>query len=488
MADRIAPTFPPALVPLLLVALVTVPVLHGCAAEAPPGGDAAGIEAGAETGPQGATNDRQAAAVPPGEPQWAASTALYELFVRDFSETGDFQGVVAGLDRVQATGAEVVWLMPIHPIGEVRRKGTLGSPYSVRDYRAVNPDFGTEEDFRALVEAVHARGMKVMLGWVPNHTAWDHVWVEAHPDFYVRDEEGGLTVPRDPEGTLTDWTDVAQLDYRNPALRRAMIDAMRYWIDAFDVDGFRVDVAGFVPLDFYHDAIPELRAAKDGPLLMLAEWGDPEMHTVGFDLTYPWDSYARLKEVWAGAPARSFVEAEVDALAGMPEGALRMRMTTNHDETAWDAPPVQLFGGSAGARAAFVAMALLPGPTLIYNGQEIESPQPLPLFEKVAIDWDRPGADGARAFYREVVELARSHPELVGGTLEPVATDAPGDVIAYRRGELLVLVNARDREVDVRLADPWADAVILGEATTEHGAVRLGPYGFVVLGRASGRG
>jgi glycosidase len=434
-------------------------------------------------------------------PELAASTALYELFVRDFSETGDFKGVIDGLDRVEATGVEVVWLMPIHPIGEVRRKGTLGSPYSVRDYTAVNPDFGTKEDFRALVEAVHARGMKLMLGWVPNHTAWDHVWVEAHPDFYVRDAAGELTVPRDPEGTLTDWTDVAQLDYTNPELRRAMIDAMRYWVEEFDVDGFRVDVAGFVPLDFYRDAIPELRAAKGGPLLMLAEWGDPVMHTVGFDLSYPWTSYSRLKEVWRGAPARDFVAAEVDELATMPAGGVRMRFTTNHDETAWDAPPVALFGGEAGARAAFVAMALLPGPPLLYNGQEIESPQPLPLFERVPIDWERPGADGSRSFYREVIEVARTQPELVGAPVEAVATDAGNDVLAYRRGDIVVLVNARDRELRmgfgtpspgarerVATTPPAREEVILGRATTDGDHVRLGPYGFVVYREGGGGG
>lgn len=159
---------------------------------------------------------------------WVSRSAIYEVFVRDFSATGDLRGLTRGLDRIQATGANVLWLMPIYPVGVLNRKDPLGSPYSVSDYRAINPAFGTPADFRALVRAVHARGMKLILDWVPNHTSWDHVWVREHPDFYVRNERGELTVPRDDQGKLTDWTDVAQLDYGNPALRREMIAAMRW--------------------------------------------------------------------------------------------------------------------------------------------------------------------------------------------------------------------------------------------------------------------
>src|SRR3989449_5120874 len=183
------------------------------------------------------------ARAPAPDTSWVARSTIYEIFVRDFSPTGDFRGVIGGLDRVQAVGSNVVWLMPIYPIGVVHRKGPLGSPYAVRDYHAVDAALGTAEDFRAVVEAVHARGMKIILDWVPNHTAWDNVWVQEHPDFYVRNDSGGLTVPRDDQGKLTDWTDVAQLDYRNPRLRGAMIDAMRWWLEQFGIDGFRVDAA-----------------------------------------------------------------------------------------------------------------------------------------------------------------------------------------------------------------------------------------------------
>ena len=217
---------------------------------------------------------------------WVSRSAIYEVFVRDFSPAGNLAGVTRGLDRIQAAGASVVWLMPIFPVGVLNRKAPLGSPYSVRNYRAINPAFGTVADFRALVRATHARGMKLILDWVPNHTAWDHVWVREHPDFYVRNERGELSVPRDDQGKLTDWTDVAQLDYRNPALRREMIATMSWWLREFGIDGFRVDVAGFVPDDFWREATPQLRAAVPRPILLLAEWGDLKMHRLGFDLSY----------------------------------------------------------------------------------------------------------------------------------------------------------------------------------------------------------
>ncbi len=419
---------------------------------------------------------------PPGTHAFTAQTALYEVFVRDFSPDGTLQGVIQGLDRIQGTGAQVVWLMPIYPVGVKNHKGPLGSSYAVRDYYAINPDYGTEADLHALVDSVHARGMKIILGWVPNHTAWDNVWVTEHPDYYAHTADGKMTVPRDLSGKLTDWTDVAELDYENPALRRAMIEAMKYWLTTFDVDGFRMDVAGFVPDTFWQEAIPQLRAVK--PILLLAEWDDPRMLADGFDLTYPWSSYGRLKEVWKGRRAADFAEKEVQELAQYPDsGGMRMRMTTNHDETAWDAPPVTLFGGPGGARAAYVAMALLPGPPLLYNGQAVESPQKLGLFDREPVDWNQPHAQEARAFYRQVIELSRTNPSLVNGGLEVVATDAEQDVIAYRRGHVVVLVNARARPVEATVAEPDIEGArdLLGGGVQHGQMVALPAYGAVVL-------
>jgi len=416
---------------------------------------------------------------------WVARSALYEVFVRDFSPAGNLRGVQDGLDRVQAVGANVVWLMPIYPIGVVNRKEPLGSPYSVRDYRAIDSAYGTPADFRALVEAVHARGMKLILDWVPNHTAWDNAWIHEHPDFYARNERGEITVPRDDQGRLTDWTDVAQLDYHSPALRREMIAIMRYWMEEYGIDGFRVDVAGFVSDDFWREAVPALRSAVPRRILLLAESGDLKMHRLGFDLTYAWDSYSRLKAVWRGAAASTFVRGELPDLAAMPPGGMRMRFTTNHDETAWDNPPVTLFGGAAAARAAFVAMTLLPGRPLIYNGQGEESPQKLGLFVREPVAWDQPGAAAARAFYRRVVQLARTDPALITGDFREVETSAPDDVIAYARGGAVVLVNARPREVRLTVTGFTVDRArdVLSNRTLRGDTVVLPAYGAVVLER-----
>ena len=416
---------------------------------------------------------------------WVRSSALYEIFIRDFSPSGNIRGVIAGLDRVDAVGANVLWLMPIHPVGVTGRKGTLGSPYAARDYDAIDSSFGTPADMRALVEAAHARGMKVILDWVPDHTAPDHAWVREHPDWYYHDEHGQPSVPRDANGHLTDWTDVVQLDYHNAGMRAAMIAAMRRWLVDYGIDGFRVDVAGFVPDDFWREAVPQLRASVPRPILLLAEWGDLRMHRLGFDLTYSWDAYSRLKAVWRGDSAVTFVRREVPDMQAMPQGGMRMRFTTNHDETAWDNPPVTIFGGGPGARAAYVAAALMPGRPLIYNGQAEESPQKLRLFERDTLVWEQPGAAEARALYRRVIQLARTDPAIVSGDLRDATTTAPADVIAYRRGDALVLVNARPREVRFTVTGFNVDRArdLLSDRTQRGGTVTLPGYGAVVLTR-----
>jgi glycosidase len=418
---------------------------------------------------------------------WVARSALYEVFVQDFSPSGDFRGVLAGLDRIQASGADVLWLMPIHPIGVLNRKGVLGSPYAAKDYHGINPAYGTVDDFRALVEATHARGMKLILDWIPDHTAADHPWVTEHPDYYFRNEQGEPMVPRDADGKLTDWTDVVQLDFGNPAVRREMIATMRWWLEEFGIDGYRVDVAGFVPYDFWREALPALQAAIPRRLLFLAEWGDMELHRLGYDLTYAWDSYARLKAVWRGAPASTFVRGELADMRAMPPGGMRMRFTTNHDETAWDNPPVTIFGAGAGARAAFVATAFLPGRPLLYNGQEIESPQKLGLFDRQSIAWNQPDTAEVRAFYRRVLQLARTEPAFLTGEFAEVMTSAPDNVIAYRRGSLVVLVNPRPHRVRVAVTSVDVNRArdLLSERTQRGGTVTLSSYGAIVL-RLSG--
>jgi glycosidase len=418
---------------------------------------------------------------------WVARSALYEVNVRDFSRRGNLRGVTAGLARIRATGADVIWLMPIFPVGTLNAKGPLGSPYAVRDFNAINPAFGTAADLRTLVRAAHARHLKVILDWVPDHTSWDNAWIHEHPEYYVHDDSGRIVVPRDLQGHPTDWTDVAQLDYRNPALRAAMIAVLRHWLVDFDLDGYRMDVAHFIPLDFWREANTTLRAAAQRPIMLLAEAGGLEMHRAGFDLTYGWDAYGRLKAVWRGTSADSFVRGVLADQHAMPAGGMRMRFTTNHDETAWDNPPVTLFGGSAGARAAFVATALMPGRPLLYDGQEVESPQKLGLFEREAVAWSQPHALATRAFYAHVIHVARTDPAFLAGDFVGIETNAPDDVIAYGRGDAVVLVNPRARPIRFTVSGYAVDGAtdVLSKYLQRGDTVSLPAYGAVVLERAS---
>jgi glycosidase len=413
---------------------------------------------------------------------WTARPALYEVFVRDFSTQGNFAGVQEGLERIEATGANIIWLMPVYPLGQINKKGSIGSPYAVSDYRGVNPDFGNAADLHRLIEGAHARKMKVILDFVANHTAWDHVWIKDHADRYTRDPSGNISVALDNKGKPTDWSDTADLNYNNPDTRRAMIADMRYWIETFDVDGFRMDVAEFVPDDFWREAIAQLRSVK--PILMLAEAGDAKMHSNGFDLTYGWSAYGELKDVWnKGRSAAEWVTRQVQDVASLPKNGRRLYFTTNHDETANDKPPITLFGGAEGARAAFIAVTFLPGVPLLYNGEEVESPQKLTLFEKEPVAWDQPNAAKARAFYSSVIQLERTHPAFAGRDIKPVTTNLPNDVIAYRRGNVVVLVNTRPNGMAVTVTGvSLRDARDLLSGNTQQGdVIKLPPYGSVVL-------
>jgi len=390
------------------------------------------------------TMEVESASVVPAE--WIDEAVVYEVYVRSFTPEGTFSAIIPRLDELQNLGATVLWLMPIHPVGEERKKGELGSPYAIRDYKAVNPRFGTMEDFRALVDSVHARDMKLIIDLVANHTAWDNAWVEANPEWYTTDSTGTMT---HPEGT--DWTDVADLNYDNADMRAAMTDAMRFWVEDVGIDGYRCDVAELVPLDFWEEAIAELRSVK--PVMMLAEGTEPELHRAGFDVTYAWNTYNALKQIWDGAPATTLFDALSEEEAEFPDGAERLRFTTNHDETAWDATPLDLFGGTDGAQAAAVVAATLPGLLLLYNGQEVGDTQQLPLFEKVTIDWNADA--GMRAFYDDLLDRRASDAALASDAFEPVDHDASNDVLAYYRGtgddRRLVAVNVRDREVTTTL-------------------------------------
>lgn len=364
---------------------------------------------------------------------------IYELFVRNATPEGTFDAAQRLLPHIRSLGTTTLWLMPIQPTGLHRRKGTLGSPYSIRDYTAVNPELGTAESFRAFVAAAQAHGMKVILDWVANHTAWDHPWMRTQPTWYTRNAQGQVVPPVD------DWYDVADLNYDAPALHDAMIDAMKFWIREFNLDGFRCDVAELVPQAFWQRAIAELRQEKQ-PLIMLAEGHEDWLYDVGFDLTYDWPLYKAMIAVFRDA-------APADTLLPFLNNTerLRMRLTTNHDETAWDDTPDQLFGGMQGALAAYAIVAALPGAPLIYNGQEVGSPNRTGLFDREPLP-QLPG-DPALQHYRDALTLRRAFAPLRSNEIRAHAV-SPDAVLLERNaaGErVVVLVNVRNREITVSL-------------------------------------
>jgi glycosidase len=421
-----------------------------------------------------------------GEPAWVHDATVYEVFVPDASEEGTFRGLIGRLDEIEEMGVNTLWLMPIHPIGEKRRKddiGALGSPYSVQDYYDVNPDYGTKEDFRALVDSVHARDMHIIIDLVANHTAWDHPWLEEHPDMYRDGPIDGFTVPI-LNGDTTDWTDVVELDFDSPRTRQEMIDVMQYWVREFDIDGYRCDVAHAVPLDFWENAIDSVETHKE--VLMLAEAAEPEMHDVGFDQTYAWPFYGALKRVWEeDAPVRTLATQVDTTLDNLRGAAKRLRFTSNHDETMWDAPPPALFDGLEGSKAAFVLATSMPGAPLVYNGQELGVADSVSFFARTPYDWTQ--QPEIRDFYREYLNLYRDSPALRHGSLE-VHTPEAEDALVYERAAddatMLVVVNVRDASTTVSVPNAHAGAsltdALSGEAV-DGPTLELGSYGYRLL-------
>ena len=390
-------------------------------------------------------------------PTWARDGVLYEVFPRAFSPTGDLNGITARLDHVRDLGVTVLWLMPLQPVGEHNRKGTFGSPYSIRDFRAVSTEYGTPDDLRRLVREAHARGLRVILDFVANHTAWDNVLMET-PEVYVRDASGKVQPPNE------DWTDVAELDYSSPRLRAYMIETLQHWLREYDLDGFRCDVAGLVPTDFWEEARPELEKVTPD-VFMLAEWSEPELLFEAFDADYAWPFHATLSRVLGlGAPASEIRATWEEQRARFPEGALHVRFSDNHDERR----AITRFGEPA-ALAASALVLTLDGIPLLYNGVEIgdptESGDPA-LMERRPVFWA--GAERRPWFlpyYKAMIALRRAHDALRRGETVWLRNSGEDRVVSYlRRGrdeEILVTVNLSSQ--------PWSGTLDVpgGAAYTE---------------------
>ena len=365
-------------------------------------------------------------------PQWSKNATLYEINLRQFTPEGTLVSAEKQLPRLKALGVDILWLMPIHPIGVRNRKGSLGSPYSVRDYLAVNPDFGSVEDLKRFGDRTHELGMYVILDWVANHTAWDNPMVTEHPEWYSRNWKGEFHPT-----SWNDWSDIIELDYDQPGLRRYMTEAMKYWVREVGIDGYRCDVAGFVPLDFWNNLRRELDAIR--PVFMLGEWEATDLHGDAFDATYAWGWYTAALEATTGGkgpgPLRGYYSTHDNT---WPREAMRMIFVSNHDKNSWDGTEFEQFG--PGLEAAIVLSFVGEGIPMIYSGQEAGNTRRLPFFEREPIAWkEHPNGD----LYRSLIELKTTNSTLWnapwGARMIDVPNSAPEQVLSFVRA------NERDK-------------------------------------------
>jgi glycosidase len=353
-----------------------------------------------------------AAHAEPKHPAWSRSSNVYEVNPRQFSKEGTLNAVTASLPRLKQMGVDIVWLMPIHPIGQKNHKGTLGSYYAVQDYTAVNPDYGSVDDLRKLVKQAHALGMHVIIDWVGNHTAWDNPWVTQHPDWFKKNDKGeiySVTFKNEAGGT-EEWSDVVGLDYDNKELWKGMTDAMAFWVKDVGIDGFRCDAAGLVPTAFWDQARAQLDKIK--PVFMLAEWNEPALHDKAFDASYDWPLNGIMKKIGKGeAGAAELRDYVTNPPKAFPRDAYRLQFTNNHDINSWEGADKDLYGPAWGAMT--VLSYTLPGIPLIYNGQESKLDKKLEFFEKDPIDWKNYELEG---FFAGLNALKKQNPALWSGT------------------------------------------------------------------------
>ncbi|HEY9221523.1 MAG TPA: alpha-amylase family glycosyl hydrolase [Lutibacter sp.] len=305
------------------------------------------------------------------------SAIIYEANIRQYSPEGTFSKFTEDIPKLKELGVKIIWVMPIYPISTTKSKGSLGSYYAISDYTKVNPEFGNLDDVKNLVNIAHKNGMYVILDWVANHTGWDHVWLKSHPEYYTKNEKGEIT-----HTVGTDWTDVADLNYDNKEMRTEMLENMKYWLKEADVDGFRCDVAGMVPLDFWENTVTELKKIK--PIFMLAEAWEPNLLENAFDMGYSWDTHHRMNAIAQGKETVKNWDdrmTQIDTLYQKDD--ILMNFITNHDENSWSGTVKERLGDASEAMLALSYCA--PGMPLIYSGQEYDMNKRLRFFEKDTI-------------------------------------------------------------------------------------------------------
>lgn len=384
------------------------------------------------------------------------TATIYEVNIRQYSPEGTFNAFTKDIPQLKKMGVDILWLMPLYPISVKDRKGSLGSYYAIQNYTKVNPHFGTLEDVKKLVKTAHKNGLYVIFDWVANHTGRDHVWLTEHPDFYVRDKKGNPVAP-------FDWTDVAKLDYKNPAMRKAMIHDLKYWLTTADIDGFRCDVAGEVPTDFWEEAVAQLKQVK--PIFMLAEAEKPELMHKAFDMQYGWNAHHIFNQIAQGkTTVKTLDDYMVKTAKELQADDINMYFTSNHDENSWNGTVFERMGDATETMAAL--SYALPGMPLIYDGQEFDLNHRLKFFEKDTI----PHTKGKMyEVYTKLNALKTKYKALNGGkkagSYTRIKTSNDTAILAFKRQKeadtvwFIANLSDKDQSFKMGLSGEFKDAL-----------------------------
>lgn len=414
---------------------------------------------------------------------WSAQSNIYEVNLRQFSNAGTIMAFETALPRLKDMGVEILWFMPITPIGKEGRKMTekdLGSYYAVKDYKGFNPEYGTMEDWKAFVKHAHEMGFKVITDWVANHSAPDNHWMKAHPDFYAKDSLGKFIAPYD-------WTDVRKLNYANREMRDSMIDAMKFWLTETGTDGFRCDIAEEVPVDFWKACIDSLRKIKD--VFMLAEGEKPALHEAGFNETYCFTVMHSMKDLYMGKTTIKQFDSLLNAnISRFPKNAYRLFFTSNHDENSWNGTEFEKYGDAFKTFAVF-SQTMYQSVPLIYNGQEVMNKKRLKFFVKDTIPWN--GEKEMITFYKTLLSLRRSSSALAAdAAYKKIASNSDTSIFAYQREKdghkVVVILNLSKQPQKFTFNDESITGnpvnVFSGskEKINSNQEFSLGPWGYIV--------
>ncbi len=400
-----------------------------------------------------------------------STNVIYQANPRFFGDNECLKGLTRQVSRIAGMECDILWVMPVYEPGELNG---IGSPYCIRDFKAVNPRYGTMTDLKELVNTAHSSGMKVILDWVANHTAWDCSWITEHPDWYVKDAAGNIVSP-------SGWSDVAQLNFANADMRAAMKDAMLFWVEQLGIDGYRCDYADGVSHDFWSDVITALRAKNSG-MIMLAETANPDYYADGFDMIYDWNSSTTISSAFNGGKPADVVKEATEALAKVPDGKSILRYVFNHDVAA-ENNVATMFGASEGVPAAYVLASMLNGTPMIYSSMDVEGLSgKLSFFNYMTLDFSTSLSDE----YKAINAAFKASAEVRRGELRDFSNSS---VVCFTRAipghNLLVAVNTTGSEKSVKspisLAGSTMTGLIDGKQVTVPVEISLEPYSYTIL-------